>query len=288
MSAANLQVLATGPLAIPVDLGRTGWAHAGVAPSGPFDLAAHLAANATLGNAPGAATLEIVLGGLRLRADRAVTMCLTGAPAPIRVDGLPLAHARPFALPAGAEVDLGHPGAGLRSYLAVAGGFDLPAVLGSRSYDTLAHLGPPPIRVGQVIAVGHERAPVRSQPLPPVEHDGATRLGFFPPPRPLPPRATAGFAAATWRISADSDRVAVRLDGPAILPPPGQVPSEGVVIGAIQLPPSGQPLIFGPDHPLTGGYPILGVLARDGVDRLAQLAPGQVVGFAPEASTRSH
>lgn len=279
-----LRVEATGPLTIPVDLGRFGHARWGVAASGPFDHSAHNAANAAVGNAIGAATLEILTGGLTLRSTRAVLMCLTGAIAPARVDGLVLAHARPFFVPAGGRIEITTATSGLRSYLAVAGGFDLPPVLGSRCYDTLSGLGPPPLQAGDLLAVGRdvshrsERERSESSPRAPAAVAGPLELALLPPPRPVPAETLAALAGASWRVSDRSDRVAVRLTGPVIAPLP-EVPSEGVVTGAVQLPPGGQPLIFGPDHPLTGGYPVLGVVRRDGVNALAQRHPGSTVTF---------
>lgn len=291
---ARLAVEAVGPQAIVQDRGRPGLARWGITPSGPFDVGAHEAAALAVGNAPDAAGIEVLLGGLRLRAHGTVLVCVTGAVGVVRVDGLAVAAGRVFAVPSGALLELGVPERGLRGYLAVAGGFDVPPVLGSRSRDTLAGIGPAPLSVGDVLPVGRaagNRARGRARgrvssaeggsryPTQDGLPDGGARLQLLPPPRAVAPAVLAALTDTVWSVGADSDRVAVRLAGPAIDHPRPEVPSEALVAGAVQLPPSGRPLVFGPDHPLTGGYPVVGVVPSTGLDALAQLRPGETVRF---------
>ena len=290
------------------DLGRGGVARLGVAPSGAFDLGAHLAANAAVGNAAGAATLEVLLGPLVLRARRPAFLAVTGAGGRVLVDDLALAPGRPFALLPGMRAVV-EPGTdGVRRYVAVRGGFDVPDVLGSRSRDTLANLGPAPLAVGDVLAWGADAAPadrptagegrgagsatavaaVATATAAEPDDDGGRGavvvLEVLPGPRPelFAPGTYAGLGRAPFTVTDRCDRVAVRLAGHALARIDSrELPPEGVVAGAIQVPPSLQPVVLGPDHPLTGGYPVLGVLTRRALDRLAQVRPGDRVLLHP-------
>jgi biotin-dependent carboxylase-like uncharacterized protein len=275
-----LTVLASGPLATVQDLGRPGWAAIGVPRSGPADRAAAALAGRLVGNAPEAAVVEVTAGGLRVRAARTLLVAVTGAPAPVTVDGRPAPFNAPFPLPAGAELALDRPPVGLRSYLAVRGGIDVPPVLGSRSTDTLSGLGPAPLRAGDRLPVGRavaaepvvDVAPVASPAVSPVLH-------VLPGPRRdwLAPEAWDLLLAGEWTVSPDSDRVGLRLSGPRLARArDDELPSEGLVPGAVQVPPDGAPVLFLADHPVTGGYPVLAVVE---VTAGGQLRPGDTVRF---------
>jgi biotin-dependent carboxylase-like uncharacterized protein len=284
----SLEVLATGPLVLVEDDGRPGLAAVGVGRSGAADRGSYRLGARLVGHAPGRAALEVLLGGLTVRAHGTVTMALTGAPAPATVDARPVAYASLVDVPDGATLTLGMPAIGLRTYLTVRGGIDVPPVLGSRSTDTLSQLGPPPVRVGDVLPVG---PPGRD--FPTVDHAPRHPLGTGDPAvlEVLPgPRAAwvGGWAAALGGllganrvVSADSDRAGVRLVGsPAQRAAPWrevELPSEGMVRGAVQVPPGGEPVLFLADHPVTGGYPVVGVLTASACDRAAQLRPGDAV-----------
>lgn len=291
-----LRVEGTGPLATVQDLGRAGVAHLGVPRSGAADRAALRLANRLVGNREGAAALEVTLGGLAVRVLAPVLVALTGAACPallLRRDrpaqGLP-ANA-PVDVPAGALIRLGTATAGLRGYLAVRGGVDVAAVLGSRARDTLSGLGPPPLAVGQVLALGGPAGPdVVGWPnvdvaavAPPPGPAQEVVLAAVPGPRAgwLSARSRAELGAACWVVQPDSNRVGVRLHGPALgraaALRAAELPSEGLVRGAVQVPPAGQPVIFGADHPVTGGYPVVAVLRERACDLAAQLRPGQRV-----------
>ena len=149
-----LEVLDPGVLTLVEDLGRPGWAHVGVGRSGAADGGALRLANRLVANDEGAAGLEVLLGGLRLRAVGDVTVALAGATGPAWLDGRPVGHEAVLELRSGAELRLGTVTSGLRTYVAVRGGIDVPPVLGSRSTDQLAGLGPAPLRAGDVLAVG--------------------------------------------------------------------------------------------------------------------------------------
>jgi biotin-dependent carboxylase-like uncharacterized protein len=279
-----LQVLRAGALTTVQDLGRPGLAHLGVPRGGAADRASFGLANRLVGNAPGAACLEVTLGGLAVRAGGPVTVAVTGAAGDLRVAGRPVAPASVVAVPAGASVEVGTATAGLRWYLAVRGGLDVPAELGSRATDTLSGLGPPPVADGDVLPVGTETAGwpvVDVAPVPPPPAAGVV-LGLLPGPRDA--RLAAGelarLLATTWRVAPASDRVGVRLDGPPLrLASDREAASEGVVRGGIQVPAGGRPVMFLADHPVTGGYPVVACVPQADVDRAAQLRPGQEVRF---------
>lgn len=279
---AALEVLQTGPLTLVQDLGRPGLAHLGVPRSGAADRRAHTLANRLMANPQQAATLEITLGGFRARAlGGAVEVTVTGADPMPTVDGIPFGINSVQRLEAGQVLEFGVPKSGLRSYLAVRGGIDAAPVLGSRSYDTLSGIGPPPLRRGDVIAVGRpDRAfpGVEQAPVGPVA-GGQVGLRVVPGPREDWLEDPEAFVRTEWVTSERSDRVGVRLIGAPLRHrwPDRQLPSEGTTRGSVQVPPNGQPVILGPDHPVTGGYPVIGVIVDADTDKVAQLRPGQAV-----------
>ncbi|MBD8080171.1 5-oxoprolinase/urea amidolyase family protein [Cellulosimicrobium arenosum] len=282
-----LEVVSAGPLTLVQDRGRAGRGAIGVGRSGAADRASHDLANRLLANPPGVATVEVVLGGLALLAHHDTTLVLTGALVTASIDAVPVGMNAPFRLPAGATLRLGSPARGLRTYVGVRGGVDARSVLGSRSTDTLSGLGPAGLAAGDRLPVG-PRPPgfpsVDVAPVPPVLDRTGTRPGtvtleILPGPRAewFPPATLRTLGGAVRTVSPDSDRVALRLLGPTIARRPGDLPSEGLVRGAVQVPPDGVPVVFLADHPVTGGYPVLGVLREADADRAAQLRPGDAV-----------
>ncbi len=282
-----LEVVAAGPRTLVQDLGRARLAHLGVSRSGAADRGAHALAQRLVANDEGAAGLEVVLGGLRLRAHRDLLIVVTGAPVPVTVDARPVALAAPVALSAGQELRLGTPPSGLRSYVAVRGGLAVAPVLGSCSTDVLTGLGPEEVRDGDLLGIG---GPPPEWPLvdaapyaapyaaPDTEHaNGVVTLTASPGPRLDRLVDEAPLWAQRWRVAADSDRVGLRLEGEPLPTADEPLASEGLLPGAVQVPPGGQPVLFLADHPVTGGYPVVAVV-RD-VDALAQLRPGQSVRF---------
>jgi biotin-dependent carboxylase-like uncharacterized protein len=278
-----LTVLAPGPLTTVQDRGRPGWASIGVTRSGAADRAAADLANRLVGNDASAAVLEVTAGGLRVRAERTLLVAITGAPAPVTVDGRAAPFDAPFPLGIGQVLGLGLPPMGLRSYLAVRGGVDVPSVLGSRSTDTLSGLGPAPLASGNRLPVGSlaadepivDVAGVRAPSSRPV-------LGILPGPRRdwLAPDAWAALVREPWTVTADSNRVGLRLSGPVLeRARTDELPSEGLVPGAVQVPPDGAPVVFLADHPVTGGYPVLAVVRTADIPAAAQLRPGDAVRF---------
>lgn len=282
---AWLEVLRAGARTTVQDRGRPGHAALGVGISGAADVVAHDSANRLVGNDPGAATLEVTLGGLRVRAHGPTTIAVTGAPTPLTVNGAPRPQYSTLHLRDGDEVTLGIATAGLRAYLAVRGGIDAAPVLGSRSTDTLSGIGPDPIRDGDRVAIGtlHDELPIEDLIPPPAAPNDPVELRIRMGPRDdwFTPASHAALVERTWTVSTDTDRVGARLDGPGPLHRSrhGELPSEGMVTGALQVPPNGMPVLFLADHPVTGGYPVVAVVLEDDIPAAAQLRPGCRIRF---------
>ncbi|MEW9529976.1 biotin-dependent carboxyltransferase family protein [Microbispora sp. NPDC049125] len=286
-----IEVVAPGPYATVQDLGRPGFAHLGVPRSGAADAPSLRLANRLVGNPESAAGIELTLGGAVLRFAAGAWAALTGAPCPVTVARRPAGMCAPVWVPAGGELRVGVPPHGLRTYLAVRGGIGVAPVLGSRSTDSLSGIGPPPLRAGTALpfetdppagAIGVDLAPQRPLPRCP-----AVRL--VPGPRDdwFAPGAVAALCAAPYEITPDSNRVGVRLRGAAPeRAREGELPSEGMPLGAVQVPPGGQPIVFLADHPPTGGYPVIGVVASGDVPLVAQLRPGDRLRFRPAQETK--
>jgi len=262
------------------DLGRPQLAYLGVGRSGAADRPSHMLANRLLGNEEWAATIE-TCGGLSLRFHRSATVVVTGAHGTIDVrGGGAIAVNNVDHLPAGAELTLRVPVEGLRYYLAVRGGFDVDPVLGSRSFDTLASLGPR-LHAGDRIEIG-----------PDPRTSMATEMGFHQQLSTMihvsdGPRRD-WFTAEAWSrltdnpyvVSASGNRVGARLTGPALeRVAVRELLSEGLVEGAIQVPPDGQPIVMLADHPVTGGYPVIAVVAPGDIASVAQARPGTPLRF---------
>ena len=321
-----IEVVRQGLLTTIQDLGRMGYAHLGVARSGALDVPALVAANRLVGNPDGASGLETTLTGVTVRAEVTTTMAVTGARAAVSVDGSAVEFGVSFPVPKGAVVDVGSAEVGVRSYVAFAGGITVAPVLGSRSTDTLSGLGPPPLRAGFVVPLGHpavdqeqvvaDRGSGHAR-KPSIERDadeaahaptgkaGAGGAGGAAGDRGaassgkrietkvvrvrLGPRhdwfnltARDVLFEGPYTVSVKSNRVGARLAGPALARVNAtELPSEGIVLGAVQVPADGQPLVFLADHPTTGGYPVIAVVAVEDVPLVAQARPGTVVRFVP-------
>ncbi|MBJ2162384.1 5-oxoprolinase subunit PxpB [Acidovorax sp. IB03] len=290
-----LQVRATGLLTVFQDLGRHGQAGQGVSASGAMDQAALKAANRLVGNASNAAALETVGGGLQLRSVGDNVVAVTGADAVLTLttaDGQRWSVPRyePVALADGDMLAVGQPTAGARCYVAVRGGFAEAPVMGSCATDTLAHVGPAPVAVGDWLAV--QPAPATSvvaapelppADLPTLEQEVVLDVVMGPRTDWFTPEAIARFASQRWQVTPQSNRVGLRLAGEVPLDRAitGELPSEGAALGALQVPPSGQPVLFLADHPLTGGYPVIGCVAPYHLDRAGQIPVGAWLRFNP-------
>lgn len=278
-----IEVLDPGPLTTVQDRGRRGWAHVGVPPSGAVDGPALELGRRLVGNAPDAAALEATLRGPRLRFDAPALVAITGARGPATVDGAAAAPGRAFEIAAGAILELGAYVHGARAYVSVRGGIDAAVVLGSRSTDLLTGLGPPPLRTGDIVAIGNATgdAAEPGSAIPPERmNEAVLRLLLGPRDDRLTGAALETLATATWRVTPAANRIGVRLEGPPLeLAETAELPSEGVVTGALQVPPSGKPILLLNDHPTTGGYPVVGVLSGDDLPLAGQLRPGATLRF---------
>ncbi|MDO5739307.1 MAG: biotin-dependent carboxyltransferase family protein [Ornithinimicrobium sp.] len=274
----TLTVHESGALTTVQDFGRRGMSALGIGRSGACDRGAHRLANALVGNHPTFATLEVTLGGLMLEADGDVVIATAGA----RCPGAP--HLAPFRLAAGERLRLGLPIAGLRTYLAVRGGIDVEPVLGSRSTDILSGLGPKVLSAGDSVSVGTTSRPTPGVDVAPVSEPTnelmALQVGFGPRRDWFSVHTWALFTSQAYTVDSQSNRVGVRLSGePLPRLQDGELTSEGMLRGAIQVPPSGLPVLFLADHPVTGGYPVIAYVDDQDVDRCGQLRPGQQVRF---------
>ncbi|OBI73070.1 5-oxoprolinase/urea amidolyase family protein [Mycobacterium sp. E740] len=278
----TLEILRSGPLALIEDLGRPGLAHMGVGRSGAADRRSHMLANRLVANPDNRATIEVTFGGLTARVRGGdVAVAVTGADTDPAVNGIPFGINSIHYAHDGEVVSLGAPRSGLRTYLAVRGGIDVTPVLGSRSYDVMSAIGPHPLREGDVLPVGEhtEEFPELDQaPVAAIEED-TIELMVVPGPRDTWFVDPDVLIRTNWLATNKSDRVGMRLVGMPLehRRPDRQLPSEGAVRGAIQVPPNGFPVILGPDHPVTGGYPVIGVVADEDIDKVAQVRPGQTV-----------
>lgn len=278
MSARAVRVLEAGPLTTIQDRGRFGYGHLGVPRAGALDSVAAGRANLAVGNDLERAVLEILLGPFEIEVLAAMAVAVTGAQCGVRVNGRPTAAGAALSLREGDRLRIDVATTGIRIYLAFAGGIEVPAVLGSRSTDTVAWVGPARIAGGEVLPVGERQgSPRNAGPVLPPRQDVVLR--YRPGPR------DGWFAAGpdgAYRVSPDSDRMGLRLRGePLRRTREGELLSEGVVLGGIQVPPDGQPVVFLNDHPTTGGYPVVGVVVPDDLPACGQLAPGATVRFQP-------
>jgi antagonist of KipI len=270
-------VISPGFLSTVQDLGRFGWAHFGVSASGAADALALRAGNLLVGNAENAAALEMTLVGGAFEFETAAVIALTGSDFGA---GLPLWSA--VEIPAGRAVRCGPTQSGARCYLAVRGGIAVPKTMGSASVHLMTGVGGRALRKGDVLQIGDEavrrpRAAARSRPF------GAPEFG-----RDVLLRATAGPQAAwfgdelfasAWRVSEESNRMGIRLRGDPIPSPSGQMITEGVPLGAVQVPPDGQPIVLFVEHQTTGGYPKPANVISADFWRLGQLRPRDEVRF---------
>lgn len=278
-------ILRAGSLTVIEDGGRPGLGHLAIPPSGVLDLSAWRLANRLVGNKEDAAILETTMTGVAIQARSQCVAAVTGALAPVEVDGAPASWGVPLLLEPGQVLSVGMATAGVRSYVALSGGVVASPVFGSRATDLLSGLGPPPLSDGDILPLGPvygPAPPIDFAPYPTPAND--IHLFLYPGPRHdwLSPQALDMLARETWTVATNSNRIAMRLDGPPLARSRrDELPSEGIVTGAVQLPLDGQPLIFLADHPTTGGYPVIGVVDDEGLSLCAQARPGTVVSFRP-------
>lgn len=292
-SSPALEVRSPGLQALLQDLGRAGLAGQGVAASGALDRGSLRCANRLVGNAPDAACIETAQGGLILASVGDTVVAVTGADGPLALhaaDGRSWDVARhaALALNDGDTLHLGEPRAGVRSYVSVRGGFERAPVLGSLSWDSLAEVGPPPLVAGDRLAVRRvtrgalvDLPALPATTLPRAADVVTLDIQLGPRTDWFTPEAMAQLTTQEWRVTPQSNRIGVRLAGAQALTRAitRELPSEGTALGAIQVPASGQPVLFLADHPLTGGYPVIACVAPWHLDLAGQLPVGARIRF---------
>ena len=286
---ASLIVVRAGMLTTVQDLGRWGHQAAGVPVGGPMDSYSHRLANRLVGNDADAGALEITLVGPELDADGNVLCAVCGAHFEVTVGGRRVDLNRVFELHRGDRLKFGDRIAGARATLAVRGGFELPAVLGSRATSLISAMGPfggRAVSAGAVLPVGRAGGtglPTESG-VPLRLPEGGVRLHAIPGPHEalFAPEALEVFFAARFSLSTKSNRMGYRLEGPVLAHgPKADILSDATPIGSVQVPKSGQPILLMADRQTTGGYPKIATLIGADLPLAGQLAPGDWVSFAP-------
>ncbi len=283
----TVEVLSPGALTTIQDLGRPGWAHIGVPRSGAADRPALRLANRLVGNNERAPALETTLIGPRLRFHGPTVVALTGA----TVDGLEMNT--PLVLSADDVLKVGTAGRGVRTYIAFQGGIDAPLTLGSAATDVLTGLGPKRLERGDLLHTPGTRASGALLQAPPPQIEGpgspielpdlpALRVILGPRQDWFTPAAIRRLTTEPYAVDPASNRIGLRLSGPSLdRARPGELPSEGLVPGAIQVPATGQPIMLLADHPTTGGYPVIAVVHSDDLPLAAQARPGERLRLRP-------
>lgn len=287
-----LSILAPGLQTTWQDAGRPGYAAMGISPAGAMDKTALRQANRLVGNPVDTPCLEITMGGFHALAHKDMVIAVTGAPCLIylktRVRQYPLNFGTACSLAPGDEVIINTPHRGVRSYLAIRGGGDAEQTLGSASFDSLAKIGVSPLQAGHTIKITQPVKTLAVQPeMNPLQElpakDEIVTLDMIAGPRTdwFTPCALDILTRQKWQVTTQSNRIGLRLHGqhPLERIHHQELPSEGVCTGALQVPASGQPILFLNDHPLTGGYPVIGAIAHYHLDLAGQIPPGAWIRF---------
>lgn len=291
---AAFEIMSAGLPALYQDLGRIGQSGLGVSEAGAVDAGSFKLANRLVGNRVNAPALELSPAIFSIKVKQAAVIALTGAPAPIEILSASGTKTKPLhnsaiALDEGDLITIKPASEGMRSYLAVRGGFDVAPVLESVSRDTMAQIGPEPIRVGDRLSISSKfisgavepRAEIEGK-LPKVGETVEIDVVLGPRTDWFTQQAIESFSSQEWLVTPQSSRVGIRLEGEALTREvTGELPSEATLHGAIQVPASGQPVLFLNDHPLTGGYPVIGNVAKYHLDLASQVPPGARIRFNP-------
>jgi len=279
---AGLSILRPGMFTTVQDLGRWGLQSRGVPVSGAMDWYSHRLANGLLKNDSSLATLEVTLTGPHLRFDAGSAFAVAGAAFDLTLDDVPVEMNAAIEARPGAVLKFGPRRCGARAYIAVSGGVDVPEVLGSRSTHPLTGMGGyegRSLRAGDTIRVGESidgpvpRSAIASRPL--TLTGSHARLRMIPADQ----RLAADLTGRRFLVSTRSDRMGYRLEGAAIAAAPGEMVSMAIPTGAIQVPPTGQPILLMNDHATTGGYAIVGTVITADLPLAGQLAPGDWIEF---------
>ena len=287
MTGAALHILKPGLLTTVQDLGRHGHQASGVPVAGPMDTFSHRLANQLAGNAIDAATLEVTLIGPDLIVEADTTLAIAGAQFEVTCDDRPIASGASFGVSRGQRLKFGRIVQGARAYLAVAGGIQTPPVLGSRATHLVSQMGG---FNGRALQPG-DRVPIRSSPEPRPQRKsvgltlpskGRALLRVMPGPQAdwFQADALRAIASVSFRVSPQSNRMGYRLQGPPLVRArEGELISEPLGIGAIQVPAAGEPILLMADRQTAGGYPKIGYVISADLPIAGQLAPGDFIEF---------
>lgn len=290
---ASIRVLKPGMLTTVQDLGRWGLQARGVPIAGPMDRCAHRLANLIAGNRDDAATLEVTLLGPELLFEGAASFVVTGAEFDLTLDGRPVAAGEICRADSGATLRVGARRRGARAYLAIAGGLDVPRVLGSRATHVVSRMGGMdgrPLVAGDRLSIGStagERRPSgpRRSPCPLPAGGARLRVMLGPQDEYFTPAGLKTLESSRYTITPQSDRMGYRLSGPPLEHARGaDIISDATTIGALQVPASGQPILLMADRQTSGGYPKIATVITADLSIAGQLAPGDWVEF--EVCTR--
>jgi biotin-dependent carboxylase-like uncharacterized protein len=291
-----IRVLEPGPQTTVQDAGRAGQLRYGIPPSGPVDHVSFVLANRLVGNADGAAALEFTVAGPRLRAEAPCAIAVTGADAPVTVNDAPVPSWTTLMLAAGDVVRVGAARTGVRGYVAFAGGVDVPPVLGSRATylrGRLGGLGGRALRRDDALPLG-PASPPRRRTVPPAgrptwQTDAPVRVVLGPQHDRFTAEGLATFLGSAYEVQPQSDRMGVRLAGPRIAHARGHdIISDGIALGAVQVPGDGQPIVLLVDRQSTGGYTKIATVCSFDVARVGQAKPGARLAFTAVDVAAAH
>ncbi len=286
---SSVRVVFPGFLTTVQDFGRVGYQRFGVPTAGVFDRYSAGVANWLAGNPASAAVLEMTFLGPTLIADCPLQAAIAGGRVTASLDGQPLAEYQSFSWQPGQTLVIGSLQAGARAYLAVSHGWQVPPVMGSSSTYLRAAIGG---HQGRQLQAG-DRLTVQPLTVEPPYHrlprafwptlGRSARLRYLPGPQDdhFSVAELAAFQQHSYQLAPQSDRMGVRLQGPAIRPEQPDIVSDAIALGSIQIPQDGQPIVMGPDHQTTGGYPKIGTVLSSDMDLLAQLRPGDSISWQP-------
>ncbi|OCG12889.1 allophanate hydrolase [Gilliamella sp. wkB292] len=292
---SDIKILSAGLQTLLQDNGRMGQAALGISESGAMDKTALHSANRVLGNPINEAALEITQGGFSAQINSPMLVAVTGAACEITIststgEKYQASMYQPIQLEHGDTICLGHVKNGVRSYFAVRGGFEVSPILTSCSFDTLAQVGPAPLKVGDTLAIKHQQKlnPVSLTQTPALHYPSSNdvvELDIVLGPRTdwFTKQAISLLTSQLWQVTPASNRIGLRLlgDTPLAREKHQELPSEGTCIGAIQIPANGQPVLFLNDHPLTGGYPVIGAVCNYHLDLAGQIPVNAKIKFNP-------
>ena len=285
----SLTVVRPGLLTTVQDLGRWGQQANGVPVAGPMDTYSHRLANHLVGNAEGAAALEVTLVGPEIESGADTVCAVAGAAFALTVDGSAVPMHTPFALPRGGRLKFGARARGARATLAIRGGIAVPPVFGSRATSLISRMGPfggrslvagDVLPLDHVLARRHVSLPAPALPLP----VGGARLRVIrgPHERMFTPAAMEALFTARFIVTSQSNRMGYRLEGPRLMHAAGaDILSEATPVGTVQVPASGQPILLMADRQTTGGYPKIATVITGDLPAAGQLAPGDWIEFVP-------